>query len=153
MGVNKKRTIISLLFLVTISFFFVAFHRGGDSYLNYPKTITNINGRSLNLYIADTEKRQEQGLGGVKSLKDDSGMFFKFANEDFWSIWMKDMFIPIDVLWLNEKHEVVYIVPNMRPEDYPHIYTPSTLSKYVIEVNKGFVEKNSIKVGQKFYIE
>ncbi len=153
LSTNKKRTIISLLLLIAVSLFFVAFHKNRDSYLSYPKIGASINGKFLNLYVADTELREEKGLGGVKYLPESEGMFFEFDREDFWSIWMKDMFIPIDVIWLNENNEVVYVVPNMRPEDYPHIYTPSVLTRYVIEVNAGFVEKNKIKMGQKFDVE
>lgn len=150
---NLNKNILAVIILGAVALIYMLSSTGDTTFSGYQKKSAKINNKEITLYLANTEKRQELGLGGTKELKRDAGMLFLFDKDDFWSIWMKDMLIPIDVIWLNEKYEVIYIVPNMRPEDYPKIYTPSTLARYVIEVNSGFVKENSIEIGQKFEIK
>src|SRR4051812_42406436 len=50
--------------------------------------------------IADTETLREKGLSGRQSLSDTQGMLFIFQEEGIHSFWMKDMLIPLDMIWL-----------------------------------------------------
>ena len=65
--------------------------------------------------------------------------------------WMKEMLIPIDIIWIEGGH-VVKIDKNVEapkentPDSELKIYTPDTPIDYVLEVNAGFSDKNSIKV-------
>jgi len=100
------------------------------------------------LWVADTEAEREQGLSGVESLPGDGGLLMKFDADAKWGIWMKDMKIPLDILWLNKDKKVVYTVKNALPElSTDLIFSPKTDARYVIELPAGGVEKAGIKTG------
>jgi uncharacterized membrane protein (UPF0127 family) len=62
---------------------------------------------------------------------------------------MKDMNFPIDIIWISEDLNIVYIKKDARPELFPESYRPETKAKYVLEVVSGFSEKNNLKVGDR----
>jgi uncharacterized membrane protein (UPF0127 family) len=91
----------------------------------------------------------KKGLSGRSTLQSDEGMLFIFEKADLHGIWMKDMNFAIDIIWLNEYGEVVHYEKNVVPETFPKVFAPSQLSKYVIEVSSGFIEREGIKIGDK----
>ena len=103
--------------------------------------------------IVTTERDQEQGLSDVIALGAHEGMWFAWAAEGQRSIWMKDMFIPLDIIWLDKNKKVVLIEKNIQPPkmgtqiDKLKIYGINTYAQYVLEVNAGVVQQAGIKVG------
>jgi uncharacterized protein len=106
-----------------------------------------IAGQNVKVELALTPKEQEKGLSGRENLADDAGMLFVFKNPGKYSFWMKDMNFPIDIIWLNENFKVIYIKKNAEPSSYPDSFGSGVDSKYVLEVNSGFSEKNNLKEG------
>lgn len=94
--------------------------------------------------LAKTEAAREQGLGGTSQLASDQAMIFVFSKDEKWSMWMRDMNYPIDMIWLNSNKQVVYIVKNASPDSYPENFTPNTAARYVIEVPAGTVDAKTI---------
>ncbi len=99
--------------------------------------------------VAANEQDRQQGLSGVRQLKQNSGMLFAYAENDRWGIWMKDMHIALDIVWLDEEKRVVHIVKNATPDTYPQVFRPETPARYVLELNAGAVERNNVQVGKK----
>ena len=97
--------------------------------------------------IAKTTAELTMGLSGRPTLAENSGLFFIFPNSGIHGIWMKDMNFPIDIIWLDENYQIVFIKENAMPKSYPEVFTPSTPARYVLEVLAGFVQKNKIFVG------
>jgi len=98
------------------------------------------------LWLADTEANRDQGLSGVESLSPNGGLLMKFDSDNTWGIWMKDMKIPLDIVWLDANKKVVYIVKNASPDlSTDRIFTPKTSARYVIELPAGTVENAAIK--------
>lgn len=123
--------------------------------------------------IADDVLERSRGLSGRESLPENQGMLFVFGNADFHGIWMKEMFFPIDIVWigktssdnstkidqsgdkdtsnnLNKNSETFYIVDikkDAQPNSYPKIFHPKALSLYVLEINSDFLDKHNIKIG------
>ncbi len=93
--------------------------------------------------LALTEKEQEKGLGGVKKLAYGKGMLFPYSDSDHRIFWMKGMFIPIDIIWIN-KGKVVHIENNVQPpqkgeqdSDLP-LYGMKVKADRVLEVPAGY---------------
>lgn len=104
--------------------------------------------------VARSSQARERGLSGSKNLAEGTGMLFVFDKEDHWGIWMKDMKYPIDIIWLNNKKEVVYIVHRASPESYPKkSFKPKSVARYVLEVPAGSAKKHSIDIGNKAEFE
>lgn len=107
---------------------------------------------SVSVTIADTTEERRQGLSGVSSLPDKEGKLFIFDEEGDYGIWMKDMLIPIDILWVNNNMEIVHIEKNVKPESYPAVFNSRKPARFVLELNAFFSDTFKIKVGDKVTI-
>ncbi len=78
-----------------------------------------------------------------------------FSGGPFKGVWMKNTYIPLDVIVIDSNNVVVETVTNMKPlSNRVHFFNSKSVSKF-IEVDHGFVEKNKIRKGQmlKLYFE
>lgn len=111
---------------------------------------------STTLYLGDgvfdarmalTQAARGKGLGGVTSLGPRDAMILVFPSDDTWKIWMKDMQVPIDIVWLSKDRRVVYSVTNVSP-DNSDTFTPDAPARYVVELPAGTVTSQNIKTGR-----
>jgi uncharacterized membrane protein (UPF0127 family) len=98
-----------------------------------------------------------RGLGGRESLPDDRGMLFVFPDSGRHAFWMKDMLIPIDIIWVSAEGQVVDVQtaqpePGV-PDPQLRRYNPSGEAKYVLEVRAGLAAEKGVEVGDKAQIE
>jgi hypothetical protein len=98
-----------------------------------------------------------RGLGGRESLPDDRGMLFVFPEPGRHTFWMKDMLIPIDIIWISADGRVVD-VQTARPEPGvpdPQLrrYNPNGEAKYVLEVRAGLAAEQGVQAGDEARIE
>ncbi len=102
----------------------------------------------FNIEIADDENQRQQGLMYRKQMEPTQGMLFTFDNLAPQSFWMRNTYIPLDILYINEKLEVVSIQKNCKTlNDTP---LPSEKpAMYVLEINGGLSDKLGIKPGDK----
>ena len=85
--------------------------------------------------VARTEEEKEKGLQGRTKLGDSEGMLFDFSDEvGEVSMWMKDTLIPLDIVFINDDEEVVYVAEGV-PNSTSKITVPDVA--YVLEVNSG----------------
>ena len=92
---------------------------------------------------ADTDAKKEKGLGDRESLCEECGMLFLFDAPDVYRFWMKDMRIPIDIVWLSGE-TVVFIAENVQP-DFAGIIDPAVRADRVLELNAFAAQ--SVRVG------
>jgi uncharacterized protein len=91
--------------------------------------------------ISDESHEREQGLSGRTTLPDDYGMLFIFPRAELHGFWMKDMRIPIDIIWLASDHTIVGITHNVSPDSYPAVIYPPSPVPYVLEVRSGLAHE------------
>ena len=92
----------------------------------------------------------QQGLMHREQLPENQGMLFIFETQQQHAFWMKNTLIPLDMIWLNEDLEVVYIQTAIPCEEEPcTIYAPDTDALYTLEINAGLAEQNNITLGTK----
>ncbi|MBP6866244.1 MAG: DUF192 domain-containing protein [Candidatus Pacebacteria bacterium] len=109
----------------------------------------SIAGTEIKVDLALTSEEKAKGLSGREALREDQGMLFIFDYTTRHPFWMKDMLIPIDMIWIDENGVVVYIAENARPESYPSLFGSNVESKYVLEVVSGFAKKYGVVTGSK----
>lgn len=99
--------------------------------------------------IADTDIERSRGLSGRKYLGDYEGMLFIYESEVSNPFWMKDMLIPLDIIFIDKDDFIVNIKENQQPCEENYCPSISSLEpfQYVLEVNSGFCEENSIEEG------
>lgn len=112
----------------------------------YNKLTNQIGSKTYNLYIADTVEKQQKGLSSINKLAKDNGMIFIFDKPGFYGFWMKDMKIPLDLIFLNE-NQIVDILENIQPETYPKVFTGLSPYNSVIELSEGEIKQSGIKIG------
>lgn len=113
-----------------------------------PTTQVTINAAVYNLAVANTDAQLKQGLSGVEKLPPNGGLLMVFGSDYQWGIWMKDMKIPLDIVWLDSNKKVVYIQENASPElGTDVIMQPKDPSRYVLELPVGSVKNAGIKMG------
>ena len=111
-----------------------------------------LGGACVKVELAQTQATRTEGLMFRSSLAADRGMLFIFPEEGYWPFWMKDTYIPLDLIWMDKNRQVVEIINRALP--MPGVLEPPPFggiypSRYVLEVNAGFARKNNIVTGQK----
>jgi len=134
-----------LPFVVLILFLLVLFFLNKTN-----QKIIYIKDIPIKVALAQSETQKTKGLSGVKKLAESKGMLFVFDKMQQNNFWMKDMNFPLDIIWFNDKKEIVLIEENVTPETFPNTFGGDVLSMYVLEVNAGFVVKNNITIGDTF---
>lgn len=115
-----------------------------------PGTTVTVQSDTYKVKVATTTAEREKGLSGTKSLAKGEGVLFVFPKDDKWGIWMKDMEIPIDIMWLSSEKQVIYIVKHAEPSSYPYTtYKPNSPAKYVLEIPADTIEARGYKIGTK----
>jgi uncharacterized membrane protein (UPF0127 family) len=100
--------------------------------------------------LAYTDETRSRGLMFVESLPQDAGMLFVFPNLEPQGFWMKNTLIPLDMIWMNERKEIVYFLTAEPCKSDPcESYEPMQKAKYVLEVNAGFVKKHHLQIGNR----
>lgn len=97
--------------------------------------------------VVKTEAERAKGLAGAEELPRDQAMFFTFAQDDLHGVWMKGMYIPIDIVWLDKDKKVVHMVRYVTPDTFPTVYKPKTPARYVVELAAGTIDERAIKIG------
>jgi uncharacterized membrane protein (UPF0127 family) len=93
----------------------------------------------------------EKGLMNRKELPEDKGMLFIFDSEERRSFWMKDTYIDLDIIFIDENFEIVKISKGekLSTQQIPSIKP----AMYVLEVNTGFCEKHNIVEGTNVFFD
>lgn len=90
-----------------------------------------INGKEYTVEVRETPEEQAEGLKQVHYLPDDEGMLFIYSVDEPRTFWMKDTYIPLDIISITDDLVVSGIIQGL-PEDE----TPLTVSGiYVLELN------------------
>ncbi|MCQ9204971.1 MAG: DUF192 domain-containing protein [Omnitrophica bacterium] len=107
--------------------------------------------KCFTIEIADTPEERAKGLMFRKSLAQDRGLLFIFEIEDKHGFWMKNTYLPLDIIWLNRGKEIVFIKNNFQPckKDDCRVIYPDRNAKYVLELNAGMASNIGLAVGNK----
>lgn len=99
---------------------------------------------SLDIELAVSDYEQQTGLMHRSSMELNQGMLFVYNDErPRPTFYMKNTKIPLDLIYINSKMNVVEINKNATPYDETPIRANQP-AQYVLEVNAGFVEKYNI---------
>lgn len=71
-----------------------------------------------------------------ESLPEDQGMLFIFDKADFWSFWMRNTLIPLDIIRIDKDNKVVDFIslPPCKEAQCPS-FSPKTQAIQAIELN------------------
>ncbi len=96
--------------------------------------------------VMRTEAERERGLMFRRSLPQDRGMLFDFDSERPVEMWMKNTFIPLDMIFISRSGRVVGLAEDAEPLSQ-RIIPSGAPAAGVIEVNAGVAAKIGLKIG------
>jgi uncharacterized membrane protein (UPF0127 family) len=117
----------------------------------FPQSLLAIrtsSGKVVNFKIweADTPKREEQGMMFIREMDEHTGMLFMFPQNRPVSMWMKNTYVSLDLVFLNAHGKIDYIASRATPRSEA-IIGPPTPEFAVLELKGGACETFGIKVG------
>lgn len=96
--------------------------------------------------LARTPEEQARGLMYRRSLPPDGGMLFLFDRAEPRRFWMRNTYIPLDMIFLDAQRVVVGIEENTVPLDETG-RGPDQPAQYVVEVAGGYARSHGIGLG------
>ena len=128
-----------------LNFFLISYYTFSNEKIEvsiYNKNIT------FNVEVAKTIEERRIGLMYRKKLLNNEGMLFIFPREKIIQLWMKNTYIPLDVIFISENKVIVDIKKNMEKLSET-IVKSKVRSRYALEFNAGLINKLDIEIGDK----
>ena len=105
-----------------------------------------IHNKEYKVKEATSSEDKAKGLQGVNNLPEDEGMLFYFDPPQDVQFWMKDVSIPLDIVFIDDDEEVIKVQEGI-PNDETFIEAPDVA--YVLEVNAN----SGIQIGDELELD
>jgi len=131
-----------------IALYAIAGHGAQAASVQPLEIVTKSGVQVFSVEMATTEQEKETGLMYRKELADGKGMLFDFSPAQEVSMWMKNTYIPLDMIFIRADGRILRIAENTEPMSTTII--PSRgLAKGVLEVIAGTAKKYGIEPGDR----
>lgn len=104
--------------------------------------------KELDIEFAESSYEHETGLMYRESMEDNQGMLFIYEDEAPRSFYMKDTYIPLDLIFYSADSTAVSFQENAEPMDETSLPSGEP-AQFVLEINAGLVEEWNIEIGDK----
>lgn len=101
---------------------------------------------TFSVEVADTAETRARGLMFRTNISDDHGMLFVYPRQRPVAFWMKNTFIPLDMIFVDDTGTVKSVHANAIPHDTTAIPSGAPV-QYVVEVNAGIAAAAGITPG------
>ena len=101
--------------------------------------------------VVDKPETLSKGLSGRTVLPQRQGMLFIFPDIVVHSMWMPNMYFPLDIVWIDTEKRIVKIEENVSPCSGTHnctSYSSLYPTKYAIELNAFDASRIGLTVGK-----
>ncbi|MFH0874274.1 MAG: DUF192 domain-containing protein [Candidatus Komeilibacteria bacterium] len=117
-----------------------------------------IAGQQIAVQAVSSPDDLAKGLAGAADLPWDKGMLFLFPRQGNYKFWMKDMLIPLDIIWLRGNMVVAISREVLPPADLNHqtdlpLYSSREPIDSVLELRSGFADRYGVQVGDSVVIK
>jgi uncharacterized protein len=101
---------------------------------------------SFEVELAQNEAERNRGLMHRRVMDDRAGMLFFMPGDSDWAFYMRNTYIPLDMIFIDQDWRVVGVLANVPPltEALRQAGKPC---RYVLELNAHVAGKHGIKVG------
>lgn len=104
------------------------------------------NAIAFNVEVATSQAERAKGLMYRRALADDAGMLFDFGEEQFVTMWMRNTYVSLDMLFIGEDGTIVHIASETTPLSDTII--PSRVdARFVLEIKGGMSRQLGIETG------
>ena len=114
-----------------------------------PLTVETASGPiALTVEMADSTAQKARGLMFRRALPADAGMLFDYHAPKTINMWMKNTFIPLDMIFIGGDFTVVDIVERTTPMSTA-IISSDVPARAVLEVNGGMADRWGVAIGDR----
>lgn len=110
--------------------------------------VTASGSHKFEVELAITPEQREQGLMYRQTLGKDAGMLFLYNSPQPIAVWMKNTFIPLDIIFIGADGTIISMHERAVPLSTTTMSSDG-LAKAFLELNGGTVSRLGIKVGDK----
>ena len=104
--------------------------------------------QSIDIEIAETLEQKSKGLMFRKSLDDKAGMLFPYGQPQEIAMWMKNTYIPLDMVFIKADGTIHRIAAMTEPFSEATVASQGPVSA-VLELNGGAAGRFGLKAGDK----
>ena len=104
--------------------------------------------KTLDVEFAETDYERQTGLMYRKSMEDSQSMLFIFKSALPQNFYMKNTFIPLDIIYIDQHKKIVSFQKNAKPLNEEGL--PSEVpAMYVLEIKAGLADAWNLEVGDR----
>lgn len=100
----------------------------------------------FDIYLAVTFDQKQRGLMFVRNLPERTGMLFIYDKDGIRSMWMKNTYISLDLVFIREDGSVASVIRETRPLSLQSLSSAEPV-RYVLELNAGVTRRHNIGRG------
>jgi len=100
------------------------------------------------IHLARTAEQRSRGLMFVRRMPEDVGMLFVYDSPGRVSMWMKNTYIPLDIIFIGADARIIRIAKNTEPHSLASIASGGAAIA-VLELNGGISDKLGLAAGQR----
>jgi uncharacterized membrane protein (UPF0127 family) len=106
---------------------------------------------TFRIWIADTDARQQQGLMWIQQLPADYAMLFPLDPPREMSMWMKNTYVPLDMLFFDSSGRITHIRHHANPLSEEIIWSNGEVAG-VVEIRGDEAKRRGIAVGDRIVV-
>jgi uncharacterized membrane protein (UPF0127 family) len=103
------------------------------------------------VYLAMSPQQTSRGLMFVRYMPKFTGMLFVYPNARVLSMWMKNTYIPLDILFIRADGSIANIETHTEPLSLESVSAIEPLN-YALELNAGVTERLGIDTDSRVYL-
>ena len=123
-----------------------------ESLNHFPRTTLTISAHGrvdrFEVWIANTPARQEQGLMFVRDLPASKGMLFPEGSPQVAHFWMKNTYVPLDMVFVGKDGRIAKIIANARPFSLDVLSSDGPVIA-VLEIRGGEAKQLGMAIGDR----
>ena len=124
---------------------------------NLPLVEASLAENQLRIMLARSDAEKRQGLMYYTDLSDDQGMLFVYDEPIQMSFWMKNTYIPLDLVFFDQDLLIAEMIPGMIPGNgVPDYLLPRYQSvekvQFALELASGTIQNLGLKIGDQLKI-
>ena len=143
-----RRPLLAAFLFVLVGAFFAGAAPARAQELEKLEFVTRSGVHAFSVEVMRTPDQQAKGLMFRRYMPDDRGMLFAFGRNEIVHMWMKNTYIPLDMVFIDRAGKVVAISADTEP------FSEKTISSgapawAVVELNAGAAARIGLAVGDR----